>query len=292
MPAKKTRKVTKKPVRKVSKKPSKYYVFYQQNKKLCWGIFIFLLLSYVTYRNRYRILSYFRLDSGYVIKNLPQSNKEKQKIKEVFSSFRGNAFGIDISQYQGKIEWDSVQLIQGVQPIDFALVRATMSISRKDKYFDKNWQKLADKNIIRGAYHFYDANKSSTEQAENFIQKVELQSGDLPPILDIEKLSRIQSNEELKRGIFNWLHLVENHYHIKPIIYSYDYYFLSYFKPEELEGYVIWVANYNPVDRPIFEKWDIWQFSEKGLVKGVHENYVDLNVYQGTVDDLRDLTID
>ena len=51
------------------------------------------------------------------------------------------------------------------------------------------------KSFLRGAYHYFRPNENSTLQAQNFIKNVKLQPGDLPPILDIEKISNIQSSD-------------------------------------------------------------------------------------------------
>ena len=64
----------------------------------------------------------------------------------------------------------------------------------------------------------------------NFIKNVKLAPGDLPPILDIEKMSDIQSSDNLLKGIANWLEIIENHYGVKPIIYSGAHFFNDYLK--------------------------------------------------------------
>ena len=57
----------------------------------------------------------------------------------------------------------------------------------------------------------YDSNKNSTKQAHNFINIVKLEVGDLPPIVDIEAFIRF-GNNNLRKGIKNWLKLIEEHY--------------------------------------------------------------------------------
>ena len=53
--------------------------------------------------------------------------------------------------------------------------------------FNRNWKKIKEAGLIRGAYHYFLATKSGKAQAENFINSVTLLPGDLPPVLDIEQ---------------------------------------------------------------------------------------------------------
>lgn len=224
---------------------------------------------------------------------LEKKRKESEavKIRTIIQRYRTNAFGIDISQHQGNIKWDSLSEIRKELPISFAFVRATRGVLVQDAFFNRNWKKLKQKNIIRGAYHYYDVNKSSTNQANNFIATVTLEKGDLPPVLDIEDVPKKQSLVQLKQGILNWLQIVEAQYKIKPIIYSNDAYFIYHIPDLDLSNYHIWVANYNLIDNPIHSQWSFWQFSKQGIIKGIAQNFVDLDVFKGDVEDLKEITL-
>ncbi len=118
-----------------------------------------------------------------------------------------------------------------------------------------------------------------------------MEKGDLPPVLDVEDLPRDQSLDLLKQGLLNWLQIVENNYKIKPIVYSNDAYFIHHIADMDLSDYPIWVANYNPRISPIYGGWSFWQFTEKGIIKGVTQNFVDINVFNGDLHDLQALTL-
>ena len=60
----------------------------------------------------------------------------------------------------------------------------------------------------------------------------------------IEKLPKNQSIANLKLGLKRWLHAVESHYGVKPIIYSGESYYEDFLK-EEFGDYLFWIANYN-----------------------------------------------
>ena len=143
--------------------------------------------------------------------------------------------------------------------------------------------------IIRGAYHYYRPNENSLEQAELFIKTVKLKKGDLPPVLDIEKLPRKQSLENLKVGLKRWLEKVESHYNVKPIIYSGDSYYTDFLE-KEFRDYPFWIANYTQELEDIDNDWRFWQFTENAAVSGIKGN-VDLNIFNGGYPELRELTI-
>jgi lysozyme len=184
------------------------------------------------------------------------------------------AFGIDISQYQGGIEWDKVGTHH---PIEFVIVRATMGKNRKDTHFDRNFQKAKDKGLMVGAYHYYDPNQHSLRQAKNYCDNVSLKKGDFVPIVDIERVSRIQSMDRLRLGLQRYLDVIEDHYGCKPVIYTGLSYWETYLK-EDFSEYPLWVAAYSSKRRQESQQTSlIHQFSEKVSVMGIIENTVDGN---------------
>ncbi|MDR2122216.1 MAG: glycoside hydrolase family 25 protein [Flavobacteriaceae bacterium] len=275
--------------RKTKKNKTSYRIYY-------WLTGIIILISLVFFF-RTTLTMYYYIVKGqlekreYGYSNLEKMRKESEaeKIQRIFTRYGGNAFGLDISRHQGEINWDSLETVKKDLPISFVFVRATRGVITQDAFFKKNWNNLAKKKIMRGAYHYYDVNRNSTDQAQNFIKTVTLEKGDLPPVLDIEDLPKNQSLELLKKGVLNWLQIVENEYKVKPIIYSNDAYFIYHIP--DLDNYPVWVANYNPMESPLHKKWLFWQFTEKGIVKGITQNFVDINVFNGNITELKRLTI-
>lgn len=185
-------------------------------------------------------------------------------------------FGIDVSQYQGDIDWNRVAS-QRKHDIDFVIVRATMGSDREDKTFQKNFYS-AKKYFIVGAYHYYDPNENSTLQAENYLRKVKLQPGDFIPILDIERLSSIQSKTKLIEGVKNWMIIVEKEYGVKPILYTSLSFYHDYLE-KDLSDYPIWIAAYSleKRDHATVKAAEIHQFTEDVKIPGITENTVDGN---------------
>jgi lysozyme len=213
----------------------------------------------------------------------------KARNEEVLFANSSKVVGIDVSHYQGKINWKNVEFINEKYLIEFAFIRATQGINNNDSQFANNWVNCKRNNIIRGAYHYYRPNENSLEQAENFIKTVKLSKGDLPPVLDIEKLPKEQSIENLKIGLKRFLDKIEAHYEVQPIIYSSQRYYEDFLK-DEFSDYTFWIANYNFIDAEINNDYLIWQFTEQARIKGIREK-VDVNIFNGSYEDLRDLRI-
>lgn len=249
---------------------------------------IILLIAVWKYRHSVQYYYHVLFD-----KEIKESTSEKSKHDArnilLMQAHSDKSFGIDVSQYQGKILWDSVSLINEKFPIDYIFVRATMGENARDSRFQRNWEGVESINKLRGAYHYFRPNENSIKQANNFIKTVKLKPGDLPPVLDIEERPRRQSMDSLRVGLKRWLDRVEAHYNVRPIVYSGDSYFTDFLE-KEFKDYKLWIANYNFWVESPKAHWDIWQFSEKGSVKGI-KGFVDLNMYQSDVEDLEKLSI-
>jgi lysozyme len=126
-------------------------------------------------------------------------------------------------------------------------------------------------------------------QAENFINKVKLEPGDLPPVLDVEQLNGT-SPVLLRTEVKKWLDIAENYYGVKPIIYTnVDFYNRNL--GSEFDGYPLWVAHYYQPDEPrISRGWIFWQHSDEGRVNGIISP-VDFNVFNGDTAEFKKLLI-
>ncbi|WP_281324246.1 glycoside hydrolase family 25 protein [Flavobacterium sp. IMCC34518] len=270
--------------RKVKKKNSilpaqliRYFVF---------GFLLFVVLS-LGYHYRSSFAYYLGFKSHF--------NKETNVFSEarnlkVMEKSEGKVIGLDVSEYQGKIRWSYVDTIEEKYPLHYVFVRATVGKDRVDHQFKRNWLGAKENKMIRGAYHYYRPNENSLEQAELFIKTVKLKKGDLPPVLDIEKLPKEQSLERLKIGLRRWLKAVELHYGVRPIIYTGEKYYDDFLK-EEFSDYLFWIANYNFYREEIQDDWLFWQFTEKAKVPGI-DYKVDVNIYNGDLQQLQYITVE
>lgn len=188
--------------------------------------------------------------------------------------------GIDVSRYQDNINWGLVKemKIRDVK-IDFVFVKATEGMNDVDKFYKRNWKKLKEKKIHRGAYLYFLPYRDGVWQAKNFIKNVELQKGDLPPVVDIEEIGRTQP-DVLKTRLKDCLKTLEEHYKAKPILYSYVNFYEDYLG-DDFNEYALWAAHYFENDKPrIKRNWHFWQHSDKGKVNGIAGD-VDFNVFNG-----------
>ena len=199
--------------------------------------------------------------------------------------------GIDISHYQGKIDWEQLKnaMIEGC-PVRFVIIKSTEGASRLDDHFRENFIQVRDYGFIRGVYHFWSNKSSAREQAYYFLDKVHLTEGDLPPVLDIEHKPADKSVDDFQRDVLTWLHIVEDKYHAKPIIYTYYKFKEKYLSAPVFDDYPYWIAHYY-VDKVQYQgKWKFWQHTDAGKLPGI-KGYVDFNIYNGSFYDLRKLCI-
>ena len=197
--------------------------------------------------------------------------------------------GIDVSHYQGDINWKMLeQTRQGQFPIQFIFMKATEGGDYSDDRFTANFDSARAHGFIRGAYHFYNPKTDANKQADFFIQSVKLEPGDLPPVLDIEKKGK--DMKKLQSDLKLWLRKVENHYGVKPIIYASYKFKTRYLNDSVFNTYPYWIAHYY-VDSVRYEgDWKFWQHTDVGTLPGIEEK-VDLNVFNGSSTDLQKLLL-
>lgn len=198
--------------------------------------------------------------------------------------------GIDVSRYQDAIDWPDVKAMRKNNiSIRFCFIKATEGSDDVDKRFKRNWRTAKETGIVRGAYHFFNPYKDGSTQAKHFIETVTLQSGDMPPVLDIEQLSNVPK-QILQQRISVWLMMVEKHYKIKPVIYTGADFYQKYLA-DKFDDYPLWVAHYLVKDKPrVKRNWSFWQHSEAGHVNGI-DAYVDFNVFNGDSTDFEQILL-
>jgi lysozyme len=191
-----------------------------------------------------------------------------------------NLHGIDVSYYQGKIDWQQVKKMEDddVQ-VSFAFIKATEGLLIVDSYFQRNWREAPKAGIKVGAYHFFRPRKKGLWQANFFLQTIDIEKGDLPPVVDVEGLDGV-SPEQMRKELNAFLIQMEEKTTVKPIIYSGLKFYQNYLKGY-YDSYLFWVAHYHqPKLRLANQEWRFWQHSDKARVNGIHHK-VDFNVFNG-----------
>jgi lysozyme len=200
--------------------------------------------------------------------------------------------GIDVSHYQGEIDWEVLRNQGTIDdcPIRFVMIKATEGTTNIDENFEDNFFQAREYGFTRGAYHFYSTRTAAADQARFFIQNVKLEKGDLPPVLDVEHKPQNQSREEFKQSVLQWLRIVEKHYGVKPILYTYYKFKMDNLNDSVFDQYPYWIAHYY-VDSVEYQgPWKFWQHTDAGSLPGI-KGPVDFNIYNGSYYDLRQLTI-
>lgn len=198
--------------------------------------------------------------------------------------------GIDISHHQGEIDWPRLSLATyRERPINFVFMKATEGGDFVDDSFRYNFAQARECGLVRGAYHFFLPDVPAEVQARNFISQVQLQPGDLPPVLDIEVMGE-GGADELRQRAVTWLSIVERHYGVAPIIYA-SYKFKTYHLNEPpFTHYPYWIAHYYVEDLEYTGAWKFWQHTDRGRLDGIGTR-VDLNIFNGNLEELMQLTI-
>lgn len=203
----------------------------------------------------------------------------------IFSS-RYSVHGIDVSHYQGNINWE--QIVQN-KKIKFVYIKATEGNDYRDKYFQRNWEEASKAGIYKGAYHYFTTKSSGIEQAKNYIEVVPAESGCMPPVIDIEEDG--VEKDVFKKNLTDYINMIEKKYQQKPILYVVYPLYDEYIKGD-FEEYTIWIRDIViPPSLSDGRQWLFWQYSNRGRFKG--ENmYYDLNVFNGNIDELEKLLSD
>ncbi len=231
--------------------------------------------------------------------------------------------GIDVSQWQGAIQWSRLPGA-GVR---FAIIRLSNNMSL-DTRFNENWAAARTAGVLRGAYHYFNPTTSATGQANFFVDHLLSRGfgdGDLPPMLDIE-YANVDTNGDgvndrpsvsasaYQAAIRAWIDVIRTRLGREPIIYTGGYYWDSWVQSAEWAANPLFHAEYpnystrrswgDPVPnggcaRYVSNHWPrytFWQYagdntiaSSLGGAGTFGSTAVDMDVFDGTLEDLRAL---
>lgn len=190
--------------------------------------------------------------------------------------------GIDVSKYQGNIDWGAV----AASGINFAIIRVGYRGSSsgalvQDPYFKKNISGATKAGIKVGLYFFTQA-VNEAEAVEEASMAMSLASGykvTYPIFIDTESASGGRANGLSKSArtavVKAFCQTVRNGGY-KAGVYASKSWYANQLNASALNGYCIWVAQYNS-SCTYSEKYDMWQYSSKGSVSGIKGN-VDMNI--------------
>ncbi len=194
--------------------------------------------------------------------------------------------GVDVSAYQGVIDWETLSS----QNINFAFIKATEGSSYVDSRFQYNFLEARKTALRVGAYHFFSFDSNGETQAKNFITNVPKFDNMLPPVIDIEFYGNHEKNPpraaEVLPELNTMLLLLEQHYGMKPILYTTEKAYFMYLS-KGYEAYDLWIRNVLTRPDSQIEHWAFWQYTNRERLNGYsgEETYIDMNVFNGTRDE-------
>lgn len=194
--------------------------------------------------------------------------------------------GIDVSHYQGRIDWRAVKATGKVL---YAYVKATESTGLQDDTYAYNIREAHNAGIPVGCYHFFSPTTDGEAQLKNFINTVSLEGQDLVPMVDIELRGKSTLPQFIQR-LRTFINGLEKHYKVKPILYTsvnfYNKYLAGHF-----DDYVYMIARYaEEIPQPDAGcRFGLWQYSATGRINGIHGS-VDCSCFVDHYD-LKDILI-
>ncbi len=206
-------------------------------------------------------------------------------LSAVAASALAYADGIDISHWQGRVDWARVR----TDGVTFAFMKATEGTSYADPTLTTNWAGAEAAGIYRAAYHFArpsTAAGSAQAQARFFVSRAGTfqDTGDLPPVLDLEATGGLGSTA-LRAWVATWLSTVQRLTGRTPILYFSPYFWIDHLgNSTAFTRYPLWIAHYTtgaPLVPGGWPTWTFWQRTSSGRVAGIG-GPVDLNRFNGS----------
>ena len=198
-------------------------------------------------------------------------------------------FGIDVSKFQGDIDWNKVK----ASGVEFAIIRAGYRGSAtgklvEDPNFRVNLTEAKRAGVQVGVYFFTQATNEmeAVEEASMVISLLDGKSIDYPIFIDTEGAGgngRADLLDAQTRTLVckAFCETVENSGYHGGVYASRNWYYRN-LDATQLEQYVIWNAEY--VGSPQYSgKFDMWQYTSSGIIDGINtrvdldESYIEIN---------------
>lgn len=196
----------------------------------------------------------------------PKAETEVKKPLHVANKGIG---GIDVSHYQGNINWKEVARDPSIK---YVYLKATEGAKLIDDTYKSNLRGAHKANLKVGAYHFFNPTSQPRDQFRNFSSVVKLRDQDLIPIIDIEHRGKLPLRQ-FQNNLRQFIQMVEKHYGVRPILYtSRDFY--NKYLSGPFTGYKYMIARYHP-DIPNLcdqAQFVMWQYSATSRVRGIKGN--------------------
>jgi len=177
--------------------------------------------------------------------------------------------GIDVSVYQGTIDWAKVK----ADGIVFAFIRVSDGLPPIDSKFHANWSAARAAGIVRGAYQFFRQDEDPVAQADLLLDTMgALEDDDLPPVIDVESTDGAGATEIIA-NVRTWADRIRAGTGRRPIIYTGPSFWTTQAGGSAgVSDLYLWLAHWTsncPEVPEGFTKWTFWQYSSTGTVDGI-----------------------
>lgn len=181
--------------------------------------------------------------------------------------------GIDVSRYQGDINWKQVK--NDLPEDAFVYIKCTEGATHTDPKYRANASGAKAQGLHIGGYHYFRMISSAHDQFKNFKKALDSIDADLIPMVDVETNDG-KDIKVLQDSLQVFLNLLEKEYGAKPMIYDTMRSYNTYCAPN-FNRYPLYIGRYGS-KAPIVNgpsHYTIWQYSEKGSIAGIKKS-VDL----------------
>lgn len=198
--------------------------------------------------------------------------------------------GIDISHWQGDIDWTQVRAAGKA----FAFMKASEDIDFVDTTYGLNRARARAAGFVTGAYHFAQPDPSlgdAVAEADHFLATATIADGDLPPVLDLERTGGL-TPARLHDWVRDYLERIHERTGVRGIVYTSPNFWHTNMAGTDwfaTNGYrAVWVAHWTSSPSPTVPAsdwagfgWTFWQYTSSGTVAGI-TGRVDLDRYAGS----------
>lgn len=177
--------------------------------------------------------------------------------------------GIDISHYQGMIDW---KVVAQSGEINYVYMKCTEGANYVDPTYARNSEQARRAGLPVGVYHFYKPEVSPQQQFENLIRVAKREDMDLLPMIDVEHRGK-GSDASFVSNLKKFVELVTDYYGCRPLMYS-GQNFYNKFLAGHFKDYVWMMAKYHETPPACTDGLDycFWQFTSSSRVPGIQGN--------------------
>ncbi|MBX5465303.1 MAG: peptidoglycan-binding protein [Clostridia bacterium] len=201
---------------------------------------------------------------------------------------RTHARGVDVSSWQGTVDWPSVR----AAGYSFAFLKASEGVGYTDPAYARNVAGARSASLVAGAYHFArpDATPGDAEREAAYFASV-VKAGEPPDMLAVDLEAGALDRAAMTEWAVAFLEATESAFPgVRVAVYCGPAFITQRLAPPRLARWPLWLVEYTsapaPGAVPGWTDWTFWQWSNAGSVPGVRVR-VDLDEFAGSEAELR-----